>query len=110
MNAFALSTSFFSRSYHSNLCLHFTSQKFQTISFEYVSIYRISAIMASSGRTTAATGGPGTESTPANNVGETRRVRLLPSVLSPFSLLYDGAILIVLAHRALTQAASSPAS
>jgi len=40
--------------------------------------------MASSGRTTAVAGGTGTQSTPANNVGETRRVRLLLSLLALF--------------------------
>jgi hypothetical protein len=60
------------------------TQEFLNISFEHISIHRIPAIMASSGRTTAVAGGTGTQSTPANNVGETRRVRLLLFLLALF--------------------------
>ena len=74
---------FYLLSYPYFLPIH--TQEVLNISFEHISIHRISAVMASSGRTTAVAGGTGTQSTPANNVGgETRRVRLLLSLLAIF--------------------------
>jgi hypothetical protein len=74
------------------LCLHPIFKKSQTISYGYVFIYRISSTMATSGRTTAVKGGTGTQSTPANNVGETRRVCSLSPILFLNSVLQTEAV------------------
>lgn len=88
IDAFPLLYHIFSISHHIHIFFQFITQEFLNISFEHSSIHRISAIMASSGKTTAVAGGTGTQSTPANNVGETRRVRLLVSLLVLIPFLY----------------------